>query len=554
MTTDSDLTVIPPPESINGTDRHLTTNSAAFTEALKAIDLSGLTVLELGCGEGHLLRAIDALPEERKPDTIYAFEISHEDIADDIKAWAADENRKPRLIINPPEFKINPEIPDGDFTNYDFIRMLGDKEQGFAIVSNPPYFLWNRILSLTGEYIFGDNEYAVLKDKFKGALGITSERRLPNHPGWIVRAQLDKHDFTPVASTTNHYVIQNGFEGRYDPSRSHMPEKYRPKAPLDYQEGEGIIGVPEPRYPLTEREEEWGSGYASYNAEEVRRTWVEKVEAAASNDNRAIPKQRNPHEGSGPAPLIYLLGYPGTGKRTIAESICAATGAELCDSHRWNAEVFRKHGVNDENPPSKEALEEAGALRDTEIQRLGELPRRSFKGAVFTNKLYEDNLRSYDYFNKVSDLAEAQGVPLLTVRLLCDKEEILRRGANPSRAERKKLTSPEALKAEMENNTLYMPFHPNVVDMDVTHMPAEEAAARVMLLQRCMGLAERQGITLQELADKAAAYQPSDMDVNMASLDELEDGFRASLGERAEKGGFTGRVQRERRTVAPNFP
>lgn len=181
---------------------------------------------------------------------IYAFEITPEAIADEIKAWADDPHASPRLIINPSEVKINPTLPDGDLTNYDFLALL-EEENRFAIVSNPPYFLWNRILSLTGEYLAeSDKLFGHLRDKFKGALGIACASRLVNHPGWQVRAVLHSADFTPRPTIDqDQCIIQIGFAGRYFPERSAIPPE---NTAADYP---GLlIGVPQRYVAINNRD------------------------------------------------------------------------------------------------------------------------------------------------------------------------------------------------------------------------------------------------------------------------------------------------------------
>ncbi|QQG37140.1 MAG: hypothetical protein HYS17_05100 [Micavibrio aeruginosavorus] len=186
-------------------DRNMTVNTASFENALAHIDLCGIAVLDFGCGTGNLVRLL----RETNADTIYAFEVMPEHLAPDIRAWAADPSARPRLILNPWQFKMNPDAPDGDLTAYDYARLLG-KHEKFAIVSNPPYFLYNRILSLT------------LTDKFAGALMITSRGRLHNHPGWHVLGVMDGHDFNPPAYGLQ-YLVQTGFEGQTHIDRTEQP-------------------------------------------------------------------------------------------------------------------------------------------------------------------------------------------------------------------------------------------------------------------------------------------------------------------------------------------
>lgn len=192
-------------------DRNLTDAVDTFATALNNIDLSGLAILDFGCGKGNLLRLL----KDSKADVIYAFEVLAEEIDPDIIEWANDPQAKPRLIINPKEFKLPTiQAKDGDLTGYDYLKLLKGHPQ-FAIISNPPYFLWNRILSLTGEnYPTGFQTRAkFFKDRFCGFLGITSVARMNNHPNWDVLDIIPGTLFSPPAKS-DQCLLRTGFTGR----------------------------------------------------------------------------------------------------------------------------------------------------------------------------------------------------------------------------------------------------------------------------------------------------------------------------------------------------
>lgn len=186
-------------------DRNMTVNTASFERALLHLDLSGLAVLDFGSGTGNLLRLL----RHTNADTLYAFEVMPEHLDPEIQEWLRNPDAKPRLLLNPEHCKIDHDAPDGDLTAYDYDRIL-EQHDGFAIISNPPYFLYNRILSLTQS------------DKFAGALMITSRGRLHNHPDWDVVSIMDGHDFDPPAYNAQ-YLLQTGFQGRTVISRETQP-------------------------------------------------------------------------------------------------------------------------------------------------------------------------------------------------------------------------------------------------------------------------------------------------------------------------------------------
>lgn len=215
-------------------DRNMTVNTTSFERALAQLDLSDMAVLDFGCGTGNLVRLL----RHTNAKIIYAFEVMPEHLAPDILDWVDDPTATPRLILNPADFKIYADAADGDLTAYDYFRLLGQHEK-FAIISNPPYFLYNRILSLTGNNLAAENQdYRQLAEKFAGALMITSKGRLHNHPHWDILAILEGSDFNPPAYGQQ-YLIQTGFADRTPITRENQPH---------------ITGKPQSYPPITNRE------------------------------------------------------------------------------------------------------------------------------------------------------------------------------------------------------------------------------------------------------------------------------------------------------------
>ena len=144
---------------------------------------------------------------------------------------------------------MNGNLPDGDFTNYDIGKIIEDQGK-YCIIGNPPYFLWNRIMSITSDYPskYSDDCPPVNTENYVGLLAITSEARLPNHPGAIIRAVMPGEDFQPAVDSPQ-YIIQQGFEGRYHPEKSKIEGKY---APAGFTEK--VVGVPQAYVGINNRD------------------------------------------------------------------------------------------------------------------------------------------------------------------------------------------------------------------------------------------------------------------------------------------------------------
>ena len=181
-------------------------------------------------------------------------------------------------------------------------------------------------------------------------------------------------------------------------------------------------------------------------------------------------------------PAVYqLLGFPGTGKYTIARAIVeqlAARGepAALLDNHATANLIWAL--VPPERRWDPDVMAKLAELRHVLWDAAAELtsPAHSL---VLTNYLPPG--RPPTVLDRHRELALQLGVPLVAVVLHCDPEEVIKRIPNPDRAARMKLVDPVRAR-ELMSSTLVLPNWPELVDLDVTGLSPVEAASRVIAL------------------------------------------------------------------------
>jgi ABC-type cobalamin/Fe3+-siderophores transport system ATPase subunit len=175
--------------------------------------------------------------------------------------------------------------------------------------------------------------------------------------------------------------------------------------------------------------------------------------------------------------IFHLIGFPGTGKRTIASEICAATGAVLVDNHLINRPIFAviPRGV----APSQRVWDNVGCVRAAVLDTIAHIspPDWSF---VLTNVLLEDDPDDRRGYESIKAMAGARGAAFVPVRLHISVEENTRRIVNTDRAEHLKLMDPGAPARLAAGPGLLRVAHPNLLEMDVTDLSAAEAAARIL--------------------------------------------------------------------------
>ena len=181
-------------------------------------------------------------------------------------------------------------------------------------------------------------------------------------------------------------------------------------------------------------------------------------------------------------PAVYqLLGFPGTGKYTVAKEIVSqlqARGepAALLDNHAFLSLVWQL-------VPEARRFEPAVMGRVNDLRRLlvesaAELagPEHSI---VFTNFIPPQAPGSV--IDPHRNLALTLGKPLIAVVLHCDPEEVLRRVPNPDRTARYKLDDAR-IAERMMGDGMSLPDWPELVELDSTGLTAEDTAARIIAL------------------------------------------------------------------------
>jgi hypothetical protein len=187
------------------------------------------------------------------------------------------------------------------------------------------------------------------------------------------------------------------------------------------------------------------------------------------------------------APLIYLFGYPGVGKNTVAremERLSAGheSAALIAIQNHLISNAFR-HVVARQRPEDYPALEPVVKHHTMKawLNFLAFIDRAApDRGLIFTSVLYQNDPDRVEFFDFIRAWAQDRRRPFFPVRLICAAEEALRRTQSPNRSPDFKLTDAATLQKIMAENMLLRPDDENFVDLDVTTIAAREAAALIL--------------------------------------------------------------------------
>jgi hypothetical protein len=177
--------------------------------------------------------------------------------------------------------------------------------------------------------------------------------------------------------------------------------------------------------------------------------------------------------------IVYLIGYGGTGKYTIAKEIAALTGAVVVDNHLINNPVFSVVGADGIKLLPAGVWQKIAGIRRIVLDTIAELaqPEASF---IFTNELYEGKEVDRRFYDDVATLAAQRKALFVPVILRCDPEEVYRRVASPQRAERFKLRNVEHTRENIRTYKLLRVEHPNNLELDITTLSPVEAAQAII--------------------------------------------------------------------------
>jgi len=175
--------------------------------------------------------------------------------------------------------------------------------------------------------------------------------------------------------------------------------------------------------------------------------------------------------------LVYLIGLPGVGKRTIGQEICAQTDFRLIDNHRINNVVFPFVRVDGQTKMPQEIWKACDAIREIAFDTMIKVGNRDFN-YVFTNMLLNDS-GDEQIYRHVERTAYAMEARFLPVQLICDAQENKRRIVSSDRDVHHKTTNPDMVDESNQVGVLEID-HPHCVRLDVTNLTPEQSA-RVIL-------------------------------------------------------------------------
>lgn len=182
--------------------------------------------------------------------------------------------------------------------------------------------------------------------------------------------------------------------------------------------------------------------------------------------------------------IIQLIGFPGAGKFTIAKCLAALQGPGehrlvVVDNHYFNNPIFGVVDVDGIRPLDTRVWGYVRQVREAVLQAIEELSPANWS-FVFTNVLFAGNAGDEAAPGRLAALAEARRGPFVPVLLHCDLDELSRRVVSPERRDRLKMVDADGVREMAQQRALISLAHPNALELDITDVPPEHAARRIL--------------------------------------------------------------------------
>ncbi len=177
--------------------------------------------------------------------------------------------------------------------------------------------------------------------------------------------------------------------------------------------------------------------------------------------------------------IVYLIGFPGTGKYTIAQELVRRADFRLIDNHLINNPVFSLVHADGKTKLPEDIWDNVTRIWDVVLDTMVHISPAEYS-FILTNHLVENDAGDLRHYGKIEAAARQRQALFVPVRLmLSDVNEHIKRITAKNRAVRMKENNPEAPKRYAAQQILD-PGHPDGLTIDVTNLPATQVADAIL--------------------------------------------------------------------------
>jgi hypothetical protein len=177
--------------------------------------------------------------------------------------------------------------------------------------------------------------------------------------------------------------------------------------------------------------------------------------------------------------FLYLLGFAGTGKLTIARAFAHSIGAKVVDNHWINNPIFGLIDPDGVSPLPDAVWSQTAKVREAVLETIATLakPGANF---VFTHDGIEGERYDDDVLRGIQTTAARRGARLIPVRLVCNEDELVRRIQSGDRAATLKCTDPADAIRKSRHHAVLDPRLPGTSTLDVTTLTPQQSVEAII--------------------------------------------------------------------------
>ena len=181
--------------------------------------------------------------------------------------------------------------------------------------------------------------------------------------------------------------------------------------------------------------------------------------------------------------IVHLIGYPASGKLTVAKALVAEAAARSrtfvrLDNH-LTGDVILSVIDRSIHPIPVEVWDRVEDVREVMYQAIVDLspPEWSF---VVTNVVRDGDEREARTVTRVHQLAEERASRHLAVRVVCDRDVLLARVTSPDRQVHHKWTDPDGVRRYVDEVAMYDVSAYDWIEVDTSHQSPEQSAGSIL--------------------------------------------------------------------------
>lgn len=179
--------------------------------------------------------------------------------------------------------------------------------------------------------------------------------------------------------------------------------------------------------------------------------------------------------------IILLMGFAGTGKRTVGEALSHKTHFKYVHHHSWIDPILNLLG-DDYNvwwELKEPAWEKLNAARDVIFSTIADVcpPSSSF---IISFEMIDKDPYHKIFYNKVMEIVDKRKAHFLPVRLTCNEAELVTRIQSEDRKKYFKTRDVELIQMRSREHEVFHTNHPDEITIDTTAKSPEQVVKIIM--------------------------------------------------------------------------